>query len=434
VAQRQIPVDNPATGEGLAGEDGMTATRSRKQDATSRSGYLHEVAALLWPESTATLTGMRGTAAAECDQYLVLPHARHPRLIVPRHGPAAAAAVAGFNAGRSRRAWLVSGPLRAVLRHGAGSLIFRDRMFIRPAGDTLQSHLSGLLGQELLLAVQLSPPRANRKPVVQLLDQKGTIIGFAKVGVNELTRRLIRHEAAALEIVRKAGTTAVTPPAVWHFGHWRDTDILVLRPLPSWHQVPGHAAGPLLRTAMTEVAGISGIARGPLGDSAFWLRICTELDALGERGAPFRRVLGQLAESDGRTVLGFGSWHGDWTRTNVAPHGDSVLAWDWERFGTDVPIGFDALHYDLLSSITVRHRPLDQAVAMTVASAERLLAPFGVGKAQDRRRLSLLTAALYLAELAGRYLHDRQDETSEVISDPERWMLPGLAAVVGDLT
>lgn len=412
----------------------MTATRSRKRGATSRSAYLHEVASLLWPESAVMLAGPGGVAAAECDQYLVLPHARHPRLIVPRHGPAAAAAVAGFNAGRSRRAWLVSGPLRAVLRHGAGPLMFRDRMLVGTAGDTLQSHLSDLLGQELLLAVQLSPPRANRKPVVQLLDQKGTIIGFAKIGVNELTRRLIRHEAAVLETLRRAGTTAVTPPTVRHFGRWRDTDILVLRPLPSWHQAPGRAAGPLLRAAMTEVAGISGIVHGPLGDSLFWLRICTELDALGGRGAPFRKVLGQLGACHERTVLGFGSWHGDWTRTNVAPHGDSVLAWDWERFGTDVPIGFDALHYDLLWSITVRHRPLDQAVARTVASAERLLVPFGVGRAQSRRRLSLLTAALYLAELTARYLHDRQDETSARISDPERWMLPGLAAVVGDLT
>lgn len=412
----------------------MTGARSREQDATGRSGYLHEVASLLWPESTVMVTGTRGTAAPECDQYLILPHARHPRLIVPRHGPAAAAAIAGFNAGRSRRARLISGPLRAVLRHGAGSLMFRDQMLVRPADDTLQSHLSGLLGQELLLAVQLSPPRANRKPVVQLLDKRGTIIGFAKVGVNELTRRLIRHEAAALETLRKAGTTAVTPPSVWHFGHWRDTDILVLRPLPSWNQVSGLATGPLLRAAMTEVAGISGVTRGPLASSAFWLRVCAGLDALGERGASFRKVLGKLVESDGHTVLGFGSWHGDWTRTNVAPHGDSVLAWDWERFGTDVPIGFDALHYDLLSSITVRHRPLDEAVARTVASAERLLAPFDVGEARHRSRLSLLTAALYLAELAGRYLHDRQDETSMVISDPERWMLPGLAAVIGDLT
>lgn len=412
----------------------MTAARSTKRDATSRSGYLHEVASLLWPESAVTLAETRGAMAAECDQYLVLPHARHPRLIVPRHGPAAAAAVAGFNAGRSRRARLVSGPLRAILRHGAGPLMFRDQMLVRAAGDTLQSHLSDLLGQELLLAVQISPPRANRKPVVQLLDQKGTIIGFAKIGVNELTRRLIRHEASVLETLGRAGTTAVTPPTVRHFGCWRNTEILVLRPLPSWHQEPSRAAAPLLRAAMTEVAGISGVARRPLADSAFWLRICAELDALGERGAPFRKVLGQLAERDGRTVLGFGSWHGDWTRTNVAPHGDSVLAWDWERFGTNVPIGFDALHYDLLSSITVRHRPLEQAVARTVASAQRLLAPFDVGEAQNRRRLSLLTAALYLAELAGRYLRDRQDETSMVISDPERWMLPGLAAVIGDLT
>ena len=114
---------------------------------------------------------------------------------------------------------------------------------------------------------------------------------------------------------------------------------------------------------MAEIAGIAGISRSALADSPFWSRICADLDALGPRGAPFLRVVRQLGERHGAAVLAFGSWHGDWTRTNVAPHGHSVLAWDWERFGTGVPVGFDALHYDLLSSVTVGRRSPDQVVA-----------------------------------------------------------------------
>ena len=190
---------------------------------------------------------------------------------------------------------------------------------------------------------------------------------------------------------------------------------------------------------MTEIAGVSGITRSTLGDSRFWKRIWAELDALGPRGAPFLSLLGQLGERQRAAVLPFGSWHGDWTRTNVAPHGDSVLAWDWERFGTDVPVGFDALHYDLMSSITVRHRPPDQAVRGTVAAAERLLAPFGAdgsssGGSPRHHTPGTLIAALYLAELAARYLRDRQDEAGAALGDPESWMLPGLTAAIGELT
>jgi hypothetical protein len=225
----------------------------------------------------------------------------------------------------------------------------------------------------------------------------------------------------------------VTVPGIQHFGRWRDMEILVLRPLPAWHRAPARTAVRLLDAAMREVAGISGITHSPLAGSGFWTRIRADLSRLGPRGEPYLRIVGQLGERHGDAVLAFGSWHGDWTRTNVAPHGNSVLAWDWERFGTGIPVGFDALHYDLQSSVTVRHRPPEQAVRRTVADAERILAPFGIGDAEHRGQLSTLTTALYLAELAARYLRDRQDEAGARMGDLERWMLPGLAAAAGKL-
>jgi hypothetical protein len=413
----------------------MTAARYRQEDAASRTGYLYEIASLLWPEPAEVALGgaQRRPSSLGPDQYLILPHVRHPRLIVPGAARAAAAAVTGFNASRSRRAGLVSRPLSAALRAGAGPLLFSDRLLIRHPGDTLQSHLSTLLGQELLLALQLSPARANRKPVAQLIDGSGTVVGYAKIGVNELTRSLIRHEAAALETLGRAATSAVTVPGIQHFGRWRDMEILLLRPLPAWHRAPARSTARLLDAAMREVAGICGITHSPLASSGFWTRIRADLSQIGPRGEPFLRIVGQLGERHGNAVLAFGSWHGDWTRTNVAPHGNSVLAWDWERFGTGVPVGFDALHYDLQSSVTVRRRTPEQAVHRTVADAERLLAPFGIGKAGHRGHLSTLTTALYLTELAARYLRDRQDEAGARMGDLERWMLPGLAAAAGSL-
>ncbi len=60
---------------------------------------------------------------------------------------------------------------------------------------SLVSHLSDELGQELTAGIHLGPPRANRKPVLQLMDPSGATVAFAKVGVNRLTRERVRHEA-----------------------------------------------------------------------------------------------------------------------------------------------------------------------------------------------------------------------------------------------
>jgi hypothetical protein len=418
----------------------MTATGSRQGD-TSRAGYLADIAALLWPEPAVVTVGgaARGASPAVGDEeYIVVPNARHPRLVVPRHRRAAAAAVAGFNAGRSRRALLLSGPLNAVLRSGAGGVLLRDLLLVSGADDTLRSHLSEILGQQLMISVQLGPARANRKPVAQLIDFHGTIVGYAKIGVNDLTRRLIRHEAAALGSFIGARPSAVTVPGVLHLGHWRDTDILVLEPLPAWDRAPARSAASLLSAAMTEIAGIAGIVHGPLAASQYWRELRAGLDLLGERGTPFGRLLGRLGERQGGTVLAFGSWHGDWTRSNVAPHGGTVLAWDWERFRTGVPVGFDALHYHLQTAISGRRRPPESAVRDTIAAAERLRAPFGVADNSPAQvpagRTGTLTAALYLAELALRYLQDRQDEAGAWLGHPERWLLPGLAEAIGELT
>ena len=51
---------------------------------------------------------------------------------------------------------------------------------------------------ELVVGVHLGPPRANRKPVLAVADRHGTLLAFAKCGVDPLTDRLVAHEAAAL--------------------------------------------------------------------------------------------------------------------------------------------------------------------------------------------------------------------------------------------
>ena len=73
------------------------------------------------------------------------------------------------------------------------------------------------------------------------------------------------------------------------------------------------------------------------------------------------------------------------TRAVVA---DTVLAWDWERFAGGVPVGFDALHYDLQPRALGRVDAAGAAAADSVRRAPGLLAPLGVpaGVGAGRRR------------------------------------------------
>ena len=62
--------------------------------------------------------------------------------------------------------------------------------------------------------------------------------------------------------------------------------------------------------------------------------------------APLRpRRSWPAAEPMGHRPVDFGSWHGDWAPWNMGYRDDIVQLWDWERFSSPVPIGFDAIHF-----------------------------------------------------------------------------------------
>ena len=135
--------------------------------------------------------------------------------------------------------------------------------------------------------------------------------------------------------------------------------------------------------------------------------------------------LDALAARANGTTLAFGAWHGDWAPWNMANTGRGLMVWDWERFTTGVPYGFDALHYWLQTELRVGHRDPRTAAAACVEHAPRLLAPFGIDARPAR-----VTATLYLADLATRYLADRQAQAGAPLGSPGTWLLPAIAAAV----
>jgi hypothetical protein len=419
----------------------VTAVWSAEADALARASYLRDLATLLWPAPATVTIGRdrgaaRGAARRHREEYLIVPHARHPRLLVPAGRRAAATAVGGFHPGRSRRARLLSHGLALALRTGTAHTMLRDRLSVHGGTDTLRSYLADVLGRSLAIAVHIGPARANRKPVAQLIDANGDTIGYAKMGAGDLTGRLVRAEDAALRLLARTRLATVTVPGVRHRGQWHGAEILLLDPLPTGRAT--RVSGGLRLTAMREIAAIGGLHRGQLSGSPYLNDLRQGLAALGERGAALAHSLGALAARAGDTPLAFGAWHGDWTEWNMAPHGGNLLAWDWERFATGVPVGFDALHFHVQDAITARHREPAQAVGGTFLAAAQIVQPFSNLRGSsydgaDGQRAAKLTAALYFLEIARRYLDDRQDEAGVYLGRPDEWLLPPLTAAVQTL-
>jgi hypothetical protein len=414
-----------------------------------RQRYLREFCDLLWP-SPAMVTfagpalGRAGTSSAGASsagagggsrgtqsEFILLLGMRRPRLLIPAARRASAAAVRGYGEPGSRTAQLGSRVLSVALASGLGGAMLRSRIRVHapPGTETIESFLREALGRDLLISAYLGPARANRKPVLQLLSSRGQPAGFAKIGTSPLTRALVQAERDALTRLGQAGLTDVTVPRVLHYGEWREMNVLVLSALPVWlRRRP--VDGAQLDAAMKSVAGVGGRRGEPLAAGSYWQRLTSRLAAADE-SAERDTLLGALAALSARAgdaQLALGSWHGDWTPWNMASTSGGLLVWDWERFTDGVPLGFDALHYRLQRDVVPGQREPRAAAAACIEDAPGSLAAFGLSASEAR-----ITGILYLADLATRYLADRQAQAGAVLGAPGRWLIPAITDQVSRL-
>src|SRR5262249_21739121 len=142
--------------------------------------------------------------------------------------------------------------------------------------DTIEAYLGRQLGREVVLSMHLGAPRANRKPVLQLLTDGGDTIAYAKIGTTALTSELVRAERAALDRVAAAGLSSLTAPAVRHRGTGQGRDVRLLDALPVWQPRAELPAG-RLDVAMAEVARLAGSVSAPLAGSGYAGRLRARL-------------------------------------------------------------------------------------------------------------------------------------------------------------
>lgn len=254
------------------------------------------------------------------------------------------------------------------------------RVLVSDGPDTIETYLNDVLGEPVRTVLHVRPARrANRKPILEAYGPAG-LVGFVKIGDSTRARELVRHEGDVLRMLAEQPLRVVSAPTVLHQGVWRGLDVLVLSALPITSR-PVQAD--LLNAAVTEIAGVSD----RLGDG---LR-----DGMG----------------DG---LGDWAWHGDFAPWNLAAAADGrLLVWDWERFATGVPLGFDAVHHFLHRAL--KRMPPAMAAQACLAQAVPTLAPFGLCASEARQ-----TVAHYLITLADRHHGDGH----EPLGPATRWLNP----------
>jgi hypothetical protein len=267
------------------------------------------------------------------------------------------------------------------------------------------------------VGIMLGTRRVNQKPVLQVFRVDGTILGYAKVGHNDLTAELVRREADALVTVGSHRPQSFRLPRLLHHGRWAGLEVLVVSPLTVGPRKPVTHTARLAATR--ELAALAGTTRLPLAESGFWSRLSRSAALLAEapHGHRLQACVGMVEDHHGADLVSLGGWHGDWGHWNMGMEDDVLQVWDWERYDPAVPVGFDSLHF-AAQSVRPGEREARGQEATFLGSVPIRLAELGVRPDEHD-----LTLRLYLTEIAARYVDALTHGATPALQSRTAWVL-----------
>ncbi len=231
---------------------------------------------------------------------------------------------------------------------------------------------------EVRLAFAVGKVRANRKPVLLAMGSEGAVLAFVKLGVNALTDRWWPTRQPSCPAWRSGG---------WAWSTCRSSGTSLTGVDIRCSCSPrcrSTSLGATIRSPCCSRPWSTSPDRGGRPDrrcsTAPWWSdhlVHPRLPASGN-ARRLRAIVESLATNADRRIP-VGSWHGDWNRGNAAVLADRVLVWDWERFASGVPLGWDALHRSSGRSFPVERTPDGKAALRGLLErAPSSLAPFSV--------------------------------------------------------
>jgi len=304
------------------------------------------------------------------DEYLAVGPSGRPSFLLPRDRRVAVAACRSYNALRTPSVRRRRRGVAAVVGVGLGPVLADPVVATGPSpnsdGRPLLDELADLLGSgPLSAAVGMGGVDDWWTPVLQLFDDAGHPVGYAKVGTTPLTAELVRNEARVLRHLRRHPPRRLVVPRVVGDGVWAGCQLVVTEPLPTEVRALDRTMPP--RCPLIGPGGPS--LDSPLAASAWWGSVREHLvRPAGEVGVRTRAALDALDQRCAGVELPLGLSHGDWVPWNLAllhgGDGPALVAWDWEYGATDAPLGLDDVHGGY---VVARQRGADVAGALSVA-------------------------------------------------------------------
>jgi hypothetical protein len=259
--------------------------------------------------------------------------------------------------------------MRALAAAGIGT----RRPSTDPAAGSFRDFLDASLPDAMTSSVLVGTPGPAQKVTVELRDDSGAVVGYAKYGNQESAIMRLRAEFAVL-----SSLPADVGPAVLGFGEWADGIVLVTSP------VVGVSVGTKLPPDEAISAYLRRLETGPELDLSTHPFVS---DLLG-RVPKSEQLLEPLAGR--RWVVAI--QHGDFVPWNVKRASDAIRAFDWEYGTVDGFPGLDLAFYWLQTLALIKGASPVDAFEATVVGLSNHFEEIGHLAAESLVRMTVVDA------------------------------------------
>ncbi len=246
----------------------------------------------------------------------------------------------------------------------------------------ITQHLLRRVPGAVATAMSLRDFHPRAKPTVQLLDERGAVVAFAKVASDPATGDRVLTEAALLDQIGSGLDVEGSPirlPRVLDVGRCGPFAYSVVEPLPNDARRVGADQDARILRALAAFGDSLGSRRQlPLAQTSLWADVMARA-AVGRLAALSRpdlvagldRLIATAQRLDASRLVPVGCYHGDWVPWNMSWSGQMLWAWDLEYGSTQGPQGLDALRWVFQTQHVTGGASFTDAVAAMTAAAPR---------------------------------------------------------------
>lgn len=305
-------------------------------------------------------------------------------------------------------------------RIGLAKLIFRDRVYF----ERNDGEVRKIFGRDdLEYAIFTGTAGCHRKVTVQVMDGKGTILGYIKVADSEAIEELLDNEAEILGDLLRFEIKGGLFPKVIYRGDLKGTKVLILDTLKSTTSTFSSRLSEkhimFLSELFLKSSKILKFSESPF--SAGIVSRLAALDSLDHRWRErFTRALDSISRRLGETEIPFGLCHRDFTPWNTFFHDGQLYVFDWEYARRDYPPLLDIFHFLIQDGIIVKKMGPERLVRR-ISENKRLIETYcnSIDIAKDLVQPLLLC---YLLDISLLYIERENGDIGGVIrKSVETW-------------